>query len=122
MLDTDVFGGFSLSASGSITIEGLVREGLWWYEGWNFTDPLQAPDTTALNRLKYELTIFPDCAGEVFEFQDNSTVVKCLDLTFLAIGRADWDHDIVRGLILSEYGKYHRMGLFQVRSCQMGIM
>jgi hypothetical protein len=75
VLDTDISGGFCLSAHGLITVEGLVREGMWWYEGWNLTEPLLAPDTTALKRHDYELTISPDCAGEIFEFLNDTTLV-----------------------------------------------
>lgn len=123
VLDTDISGGFGLSARGSVTVEGLVREGLWWYEGWNVTEPLLALGTAALRRRDDELTIFPDCAGEAFEFLDDAALIKSFDLTFLAIGRADWDHDIVRGLILSMNGKYHRrVGLFQVRTKHSVLM
>lgn len=116
VLNTEVSGGFGISARGSLTIEGPVQEGLWWYEGWNFTEHLVAPDTIALIRHDCELSIWPDCHGEFFEFLDNRISLKSLKLTFVAIGRANWDQDIIRGLVLlRDDGKYKRVGRFQVR-------
>ncbi len=90
---------------------------MWWYEGWNFTEAVLAPGIPAMIRRDYNLNIFPDCSSELFEVLDDTVLVRSFDLTFIAIGWADWDHDIVRGLILSnEGGKDHiRVGYSQVR-------
>lgn len=120
VLDTDVSGGFGLSARGLITVEAPVREGLWWYDGWDSAKHEMTPEAIALTWRDIDLSIWPDCVGEIFEAVDDATAIKALDLdlTFLAIGVADWDHDIVRGLVLARENKkcHRRVGFFQVCS------
>ncbi len=81
------------------------------------------PYTAITLEGEYELEIYPDCAGELVEVPDDEALVdekplsKLSYLTFIAIGRANWDHEIVRGLLLVQNGKeYRRVGYFQVRS------
>ncbi|KAH8747849.1 heterokaryon incompatibility protein-domain-containing protein [Hyaloscypha finlandica] len=110
VLETEVHGGFGLSARGSITVQGPVN-------------PLLVQNAAALDRGACGLRIYPDCAGELAEITDDESLVekkpmyRLSDMTFLAIGRANWDREIVRGLLLVQNGDDHRrVGYFQLRS------
>jgi hypothetical protein len=114
ILGVDVSGGFGTSASGFIEMEGPVRKGLWWRGNGDFRI-----EPEVLVQPNLELSIWPDCTGELLRFIDGRPTIPEMELTLLAVGRAHLDYGIVRGLILvrPEPSKKHymRVAMFQVR-------
>lgn len=123
ILKTEIRGGFGHSAHGSITVEGPACIGIHGYDRVEINHLSSTQDTLALLRDYCELSIYPDCADELIEVRDEEARVdekplfKLPDLTFIAIGRSDYDYEIVRGVLLVPDGEdYRRVGYFQVRS------
>lgn len=114
ILGVDVSGGFGTSASGFIEMKGPVRRGLWWRGNGNF----QIGQEVLVQR-DLELSIWPDCTGELVRFIDGKPTIREIELTLLAVGRAHSDQGIVRGLMLARKEprkeQYMRVAMFQVR-------
>ncbi|KAI1760385.1 heterokaryon incompatibility protein-domain-containing protein [Hypoxylon sp. FL1150] len=110
VLSTNVSGGFGMSASGSVTVEGPVRRGSEWYKDWDFT---KYSEKFSYRGYGYKLDIYPDFHGEILQFQDDITLVKSLDLSFIVVVH----HPLwIAGLILSKKDEtnHTRVGLFEI--------
>jgi hypothetical protein len=118
VIEAEESGVFESSSSISISVRGLVRAGIWWCENWAFEAKQPAePILTRLTRPDIDLTIFPDCMGEIIAFAHGKLAIMAQELTFLCIGRAFRNHEMVRGLILkmTNATNYRRVGFFEMR-------
>jgi hypothetical protein len=116
ILASIVTGGFGTSARGSITVKGSSKAGTWWHT----MEKLRIGDDCgvigAVETWNNGLTIWPDCADELMHYVDGVLSTHCIELTFVAIGRVDWNRKLVRGLVLKlneSQNDYTRVGLLQ---------
>lgn len=113
VLATRVSGGFGSRASGSITVQGPMRCGIWWSRNLTSVIETDAAGNLRVPNAVEGLIIWPDCAGEFVHLDGDCVWPIQVELVFMAIGRANYDHSRVRGLILKKTEHhYMRVGLF----------
>jgi hypothetical protein len=113
ILASRVSGGFGSRASGSITLQGPMRCGIWWSRNLASVVETDPAGNLKVSNPDEGLVIWPDCAGDFVHFDGNCVWPIQVELAFMAVGRANYDHSRVRGLILKkEEHHYMRVGLF----------
>ncbi|ERF74707.1 hypothetical protein EPUS_00837 [Endocarpon pusillum Z07020] len=102
ILTASAVGGFGKTAHGSITIHSLARSGRWWCEAGDLRMGTVKSNMRSTKESMDGLVVWPDCADEIVTFVNGAVVALQIDLTFIAVGIANWDRNRVRGLILQK--------------------
>jgi hypothetical protein len=116
VLDLKGSGVFGISSTASVKVKGPVRTGTWWCENWTLEAKLFA-ELTTFTHPDLELTIWPDCLGEIFFVDHGEAVIVSQELTFFCIGRAYRYRERIRGLVLTMDNAryYRRVGFFEMQ-------
>lgn len=117
IISCSVMGGFGRKmAEGTIKIEGPTKTGLWWRTVKKVRIGVEHGAVGTPETWFKSFIIWPDCADELVSLVDDALETLPLDLTFVAVGRVNWNRGLVRGLILKlneNRNDYTRVGLFQ---------
>lgn len=116
IIQVQIHNEFGVVAHGSIKLQGPIRSGAWWPDA---AVVAVGNDFSGVEKIKNPgeaLIVWPDCADEIATVAEKCIRPMSIDLTFLAVGKANWNETDIRGLLLKrkETGKdFIRMGMFQ---------